>query len=102
MQDMDIIEIDKNTGHVLIPSLLNGVPKIGYLGTHFTIEEKGTFQLDLNLKIDHFDASKSLENNPYLKIVLLRHVQNVSDTTLAPVSEITTIATTTVAESGRA
>ena len=95
---MDIIEIDQNTGHVLIPSLLNGVPQKGYFGTHFDITEKGTFQLDLNLKIDHFDIKA--ETNPYLQIVLLHHVSNVSDTTVAPtVSEMTT-ETTTVAESG--
>ena len=82
MKDMDVVEMDKDVGHVLIPSILNGVPQLGQFSTHFDIADKGTFQLDLKLKIQHFNSSLSLEDNPYLQILLLRNISLETSTTV--------------------
>lgn len=83
MTDMDVVEMDKDVGHVLIPSILDGVPQPGQFSTHFDIADKGTFQLDLKLKIQHFNSSLSLEDNPYLQILLLRNVTHEESTTMS-------------------
>merc|ERR1711983_150561 len=97
MKDMDVVEIDKDVGHVLIPSILNGVPQLGQFSTHFDIADKGTFQLDLKLKIQHFNSSMSLEDNPYLQILLLRNISLETSTSVQAESS-TALAITTVAE----
>ena len=97
MKDMDVVEMDKDVGHVLIPSILNGVPQLGQFSTHFDIADKGTFQLDLKLKIQHFNSSLSLEDNPYLQILLLRNISLETSTTVQAESS-TSSTITTVAE----
>ena len=97
MKDMDVVEMDKDVGHVLIPSILNGVPQSGQFSTHFDIADKGTFQLDLKLKIQHFNSSLSLEDNPYLQILLLRNISLETSTTVQAESS-TSSSMTTVAE----
>lgn len=97
MTDMDVVEMDKDVGHVLIPSILNGVPQAGQFSTHFDIADKGTFQLDLKLKIQHFNASLSLEDNPYLQILLLRNVTHEESTTISA-APTTASSMTTAAE----
>ena len=97
MKDMDVVEMDKDVGHVLIPSILNGVPQLGQFSTHFDIADKGTFQLDLKLKIQHFNSSMSLEDNPYLQILLLRNISLETSTTVQAESS-TSSTITTVAE----
>ena len=94
MKDMDVVEMDKDVGHVLIPSILNGVPQLGQFSTHFDIADKGTFQLDLKLKIQHFNSSLSLEDNPYLQILLLRNISlETSTTVLAETSTASSMTT---------
>ena len=100
MKDMDVVEMDKDVGHVLIPSILNGVPQLGQFSTHFDIADKGTFQLDLKLKIQHFNSSMSLEDNPYLQIILLRNISLETSTTVQAESSTSSTITTVVEKEG--
>ena len=100
MKDMDVVEMDKDVGHVLIPSILNGVPQLGQFSTHFDIADKGTFQLDLKLKIQHFNSSMSLEDNPYLQILLLRNISLETSTTVQAESSTSSTITTGVEKEG--
>ena len=100
MKDMDVVEMDKDVGHVLIPSILNGVPQLGQFSTHFDIADKGTFQLDLKLKIQHFNSSLSLEDNPYLQILLLRNISLETSTTVQAESSTSSSMTTVVEKEG--
>ena len=90
MKDMDVIEMDQSVGHVLIPSVLNGVPLQGQFATHFHIADKGTFQLDLKLNIQHYNSSLSQEDNPYLEILLLRNISNNKETSTVATTVMTT------------
>ena len=101
MKDMDVVEMDKDVGHVLIPSILNGVPQLGQFSTHFDIADKGTFQLDLKLKIQHFNSSMSLEDNPYLQIILLRNISLETSTTVQAESSTSSTITTVVEKEGK-
>ena len=95
MKDMDVIEMDQSVGHVLIPSVLNGVPLQGQFATHFDIADKGTFQLDLKLNIQHYNSSLSQEDNPYLEILLLRNISsNEGPKETSTVASTTTVITT--------
>ena len=95
MKDMDVIEMDQSVGHVLIPSVLNGVPLQGQFATHFDISDKGTFQLDLKLKIQNYNSSLSQEDNPYLEILLLRNISsNEGPKETSTVASTTTVITT--------
>ena len=100
MKDMDVVEMDKDVGHVLIPSILNGVPQLGQFSTHFDIADKGTFQLDLKLKIQHFNSSMSSEDNPYLQILLLRNISLETSTTVQAESSTSSSMTTVVEKEG--
>ena len=100
MKDMDVVEMDKDVGHVLIPSILNGVPQLGQFSTHFDIADKGTFQLDLKLKIQHFNSSLSLEDNPYLQILLLRNISLETSSIVQAESSTASSMTTVVEKEG--